>query len=70
MFLLPHLLRRFVRHGELILRNHDGVEHRFGSGVDGPRVTMRLMDAKVERERMAIGREVSSAKVALLSSNS
>ncbi|MDO8877610.1 MAG: cyclopropane-fatty-acyl-phospholipid synthase family protein [Pseudolabrys sp.] len=50
MFLLPHLLRRFVRHGRLILRTHDGVEHRFGSGADGPSVTIRLTDAKVERE--------------------
>jgi cyclopropane-fatty-acyl-phospholipid synthase len=50
MLVLPHLLRRFVRKGRLVLRTHDGSEHRFGSGVDGPSVSIRLMDAKVERE--------------------
>jgi cyclopropane-fatty-acyl-phospholipid synthase len=50
MLVLPHLLRRFVKHGRLILRTHDGAEHRFGSGADGPSVSIRLMDAKVERE--------------------
>ena len=50
MLVLPHLLRRFVRRGQLILRTHDGAEHRFGSGADGPSVSIRLMDAKVERE--------------------
>lgn len=50
MLILPHLLRRFVKRGRLILRTHDGVEHRFGSGADGPSVSIRLMDAKVERE--------------------
>jgi cyclopropane-fatty-acyl-phospholipid synthase len=50
MFLLPHLLRRFVKHGLLVLRTHDGKEYRFGSGADGPSVTIRLMDAKVERD--------------------
>lgn len=50
MLVLPHLLRRFVRHGRLILRTHDGAEHRFGSSADGPSVSIRLMDAKVERE--------------------
>ena len=32
------------------LRTHDGVEHVFGSGADGPSVSIRLMDARVERE--------------------
>lgn len=50
MMLLPHLLRRFVKAGRLTLRTHDGAEHRFGSGEDGPSVSIRLMDAKVERE--------------------
>jgi cyclopropane-fatty-acyl-phospholipid synthase len=50
MFILPHLLRRFVKKGRLVLRTYDGSEHRFGSGADGPSVSIRLMDAKVERE--------------------
>lgn len=50
MRLLPHLLRRFIRNGSLTLHFHDGTTHRFGSGADGPAVTIRLMDAKVERE--------------------
>ncbi len=49
MMILPHLLRRFVKKGRLILRTHDGAEHSFGSG-DGPSVTIRLTDAAVERE--------------------
>ncbi len=50
MRLLPHLLRRFVEKGQLTLRTHDGAEHVFGSGVDGPSVSIRLLDARVERE--------------------
>ena len=50
MHILPHLLRRFVKNGRLTIRLHDGVVHSFGSGVDGPAVSIRLMDGKVERE--------------------
>ncbi|MDB5601481.1 MAG: Cyclopropane-fatty-acyl-phospholipid synthase [Xanthobacteraceae bacterium] len=50
MFLLPHLLRRFVHKGRLTVIGHAGDRHTFGSGADGPDVTIRLMDAKVERQ--------------------
>jgi cyclopropane-fatty-acyl-phospholipid synthase len=50
MYLLPHLLRRFVVNGRLTVIDHDGSMQAFGSGVDGPLVTIRLHDDKVERE--------------------
>jgi cyclopropane-fatty-acyl-phospholipid synthase len=50
MKLLSHLLRRFVRRGRLIVLDHAGATHRFGSGEDGPEVTIRLTDKAVERE--------------------
>ena len=50
MILLKHLLRRFVEKGRLTVVAHDGTRHVFGSDVDGPDVTIRLTDAKVERE--------------------
>ena len=50
MFLLQHLLRRFVRKGRLTVIGHDGSRHVFGSGTDGPDVTVRFHDEKVERE--------------------
>jgi cyclopropane-fatty-acyl-phospholipid synthase len=50
LFLLQHLLRRFVRKGRLTVIGHDGSRHVFGSGTDGPDVTVRFHDEKVERE--------------------
>lgn len=50
MFLLAHLLRRFVKNGRLTIHDHRGGVHGFGSGLDGPHVTLRLHDEKVERE--------------------
>ncbi|GGJ05990.1 SAM-dependent methyltransferase [Neoroseomonas lacus] len=50
MKLLSHLLRRFVRRGRLIVLDHTGATHRFGSGEDGPEVTIHLTDKAVERE--------------------
>ena len=50
MRLLSHLLRRFVRNGRLTVTDHAGVQHRFGSGTDGPDVAIRLTDKAVERE--------------------
>ena len=44
MMLLSHLLRRFVRRGRLIVLDHAGTTHRFGSGQDVPEVTIRLTD--------------------------
>ena len=50
MKLLPHLLNRFVQNGRLTVIDHDGTRQSFGSGRDGPEVTIRFTDAKVERE--------------------
>jgi cyclopropane-fatty-acyl-phospholipid synthase len=50
MKLLPHLLNRFVQNGRLTVIDHDGMRQSFGSGRDGPEVTIRFTDAKVERE--------------------
>jgi cyclopropane-fatty-acyl-phospholipid synthase len=50
MMLLSHLLRRFVRRGRLTVLDHAGRAHAFGSGQDGPAVTIRLTDQAVERE--------------------
>ncbi|WP_431284673.1 class I SAM-dependent methyltransferase [Humitalea sp. 24SJ18S-53] len=53
MMLLSNLLRRFVRRGRLIVLDHTGASHSFGSGQDGPEVTIRLIDKAVEREIFA-----------------
>jgi cyclopropane-fatty-acyl-phospholipid synthase len=50
MRLLPHLLNRFVRNGRLSVIDHDGTRQSFGSGRDGPEVTIRFTDPRVERE--------------------
>jgi cyclopropane-fatty-acyl-phospholipid synthase len=50
MRFLPHLLKRFIRNGRLTVIDHDGMRQSFGSGADGPDVTIRFTDAKVERE--------------------
>ena len=50
MKLLPHLLTRFVQNGRLTVIDHDGTQQSFGSGRDGPEVTIRFTDAKVERQ--------------------
>jgi cyclopropane-fatty-acyl-phospholipid synthase len=61
MLLLPHLLRRFVRNGRLTVIDHRGARHSFGSGADGPEVTMRLTDAGVER-RIFLNPELAAAE--------
>ena len=50
MFVLQRLLRRFVEKGRLTVLTHDGKSYVFGGNTDGPSVTIRLHDAKVERE--------------------
>jgi cyclopropane-fatty-acyl-phospholipid synthase len=50
MLLLSSLLRPFVRNGRLTVIDHAGARHVFGSGENGPSVTIRLADAAVERE--------------------
>lgn len=49
MKLLSHLLTKFVRDGRLTVIDHTGQTHGFGSGADGPDVTIRLTTKAVER---------------------
>ena len=49
MFPLSHMLRSFVRVGELVVIDADGQSHLF-SGAPGPRVTMRLTDRSLYRK--------------------
>lgn len=50
MRLLSHLLSRFVEKGQLTVITADGTRHVFGSGQDGPSVTVRMHDRKLERD--------------------
>ncbi|MFK8250764.1 class I SAM-dependent methyltransferase [Ancylobacter terrae] len=50
MRLLANLLNRFVEKGRLNVIAADGSRSSFGSGRDGPDVTVRFTDAKLERE--------------------
>lgn len=50
MRLLSHLLKRFVEKGQLTVLTADGQRHVFGSGKDGPSVTVRMHDRKLERD--------------------
>ncbi len=50
MRLLSHLLSRFIRNGRLTVVDHGGARHGFGSGQEGPEVTLRFHDAALERE--------------------
>ncbi|MFZ0836152.1 MAG: class I SAM-dependent methyltransferase, partial [Xanthobacteraceae bacterium] len=61
MFLLQHLLRRFVEKGRLTVVRHDGSRYAFGSGVDGPDVVVRFHDTTVERE-LFFNPELASAE--------
>ena len=47
---LPHLLKRFITNGRLTVIDHDGSVAAFGSGQNGPDVTIRLTDARAERD--------------------
>ncbi len=61
MSLLAHLLSRFVRNGRLTVIHHDGTTESFGSGVDGPLVTVKLHDEKVQRQ-LFFNPELASAE--------
>jgi cyclopropane-fatty-acyl-phospholipid synthase len=61
VFILQNLLRRFVEKGRLTVLSHDGRRHVFGSGVDGPDVTVRLADAGLER-RLFFNPELAAAE--------
>jgi cyclopropane-fatty-acyl-phospholipid synthase len=50
MRLIYNLLTRFIRNGRLIVTDHAGMRHSFGSGEEGPEVAIRLTDKAVERE--------------------
>ncbi|MGR7993710.1 class I SAM-dependent methyltransferase [Xanthobacter sp. ZOL 2024] len=50
MRLLSHLLKRFVEKGQLTVLTADGARHVFGTGVNGPSVTVRMHDKKLEQE--------------------
>ena len=50
MRLLSHLLRRFVRNGNLLVTDHAGTTHSFGAAAGMPKVAIRLTDKAVERE--------------------
>jgi cyclopropane-fatty-acyl-phospholipid synthase len=59
MFLLSHLLRRFVRTGTLTVIDAEGTAHRFG-GTPGPVAAIRLHDRSLARRlffrpEMAVG---------------
>src|SRR4051812_10198801 len=49
MFLLSHMLRRFVRTGTLTVIDYKGNTHRFG-GTPGPVVAIRLHTSSVARK--------------------
>ncbi|TYC52524.1 class I SAM-dependent methyltransferase [Rhodobacterales bacterium] len=49
MKLLSSLLRSFVKRGRMRVYDVDGGLHEFGSGEDGPTVTIRLHDRKLYR---------------------
>ena len=50
MRFLPKLLTKFIHNGRLTVLDESGKAHVFGSGKNGPDVTIRLHDATVERE--------------------
>ncbi len=61
MWPLSNLLRTFVRKGQLTVIDVDGSPHRFGSGEDGPDVTMRLHD-KALRWKLFLNPELQAAE--------
>ena len=61
MWPLSNLLRTFVRKGQLTVIDVDGAPHQFGSGEDGPSVTMRLHD-KALRWKLFLNPELQAAE--------
>jgi cyclopropane-fatty-acyl-phospholipid synthase len=49
MFLLSHMLKSFIRKGQLTVIDAEGKRHVFGGGEPGPEVTMRLTDPALYR---------------------
>ncbi|MCP4382932.1 MAG: class I SAM-dependent methyltransferase [Hyphomicrobiales bacterium] len=61
MRLLSGLLKKFIRNGRLRLYDSAGGLHEFGSGEDGPTVTVRLHDKALAR-RLALNPELVAAE--------
>ena len=61
MRLLAGLLTKFIRNGRLRLYDAVGGLHEFGSGEDGPTVTVRLHDRALER-KLALNPELIAAE--------
>lgn len=61
MWPLSNLLKTFVKKGRLRVYDADGSEHEFGSGEDGPTVTMRLHD-KGLRWKLFLNPELQAAE--------
>jgi cyclopropane-fatty-acyl-phospholipid synthase len=61
MRFLPRLLRKFIRNGHLRLYDADGELREFGSGVDGPVVTVRLHDKALDW-KLALNPELVAAE--------
>ncbi|MEM8743722.1 MAG: cyclopropane-fatty-acyl-phospholipid synthase family protein [Pseudomonadota bacterium] len=61
MWPLSNLLKTFVRKGQLTVIDVDGSSHQFGSGEDGPHVTMRLHD-KALRWKLFLNPELQAAE--------
>ena len=61
MRLLGSLLKSFVKRGAMHIVAADGSEHKFGSGVDGPTVHVRIHDKAIER-RLFLNPELVAAE--------
>ena len=67
---LQLLLDKVVTHGSLLVETADGASHHFGDGA-GPRVAMRLMDRKLERQialnpNLAVGEAYMDGRLIML----
>ncbi|MEJ8574711.1 cyclopropane-fatty-acyl-phospholipid synthase family protein [Microbaculum marinum] len=61
MRMLSGLLKKFVRNGRMRLYDAGGTLHEFGSGENGPTVTVRLHDAALHR-KLALNPELVAAE--------